>query len=159
MNKLFAKSSFSNITTNKMSLLRIYFHLLIQSLFSHCSKVKVLAQSCLILCEPVDCSPPSSSIHGILQARILEWTAIPFSRGSSWLRDQTRVSPIGGRFLTVWVTRKPYMAEILHNFPCNHLFDHITHTQSIFNNSVSQKFLNGSLCTPFWGKALRNNFE
>ena len=79
--KLFAKSSFSNITTNKTSLLRIYFHLLIQSLFLHCSKVKVLAQSCLILCEPMDCSPPGSSIHGILQARILEQVAISFSKG------------------------------------------------------------------------------
>ena len=47
-------------------------------------KVKVLVtQSCLTLCDPVDCSPPGSSVHGILQARILEWVAIPFSRGSS----------------------------------------------------------------------------
>ena len=42
-----------------------------------------VAQSCLTLCDPVDCSPPGSSIHGILQARILEWVAISFSRGSS----------------------------------------------------------------------------
>ena len=41
------------------------------------------AQSCLTLCDPMDCSPPGSSVHGILQARILEWVAIPFSRGSS----------------------------------------------------------------------------
>ena len=41
------------------------------------------AQSCLILCDPMDCSPPVSSVHGILQARILEWVAIPFSTGSS----------------------------------------------------------------------------
>ena len=40
-------------------------------------------QSCLTLCDPVDCSPPDSSVHGILQARILEWVAISFSRGSS----------------------------------------------------------------------------
>ena len=44
------------------------------------------------LCDPVDCSPPGSSAHGILQARILEWVAMPFSRGSSQPRDQTRVS-------------------------------------------------------------------
>ena len=51
-------------------------------------KVKVLvAQSCLTLCDPRDYSPPSSSVHGILQARILEWVAIPFSRGSSWPRQ------------------------------------------------------------------------
>ena len=56
-------------------------------------KVKVLvAQSCLTLCEPLDCSPPGSSVHGILQTRILEWVAMPSSRGSSWPRDQTLIS-------------------------------------------------------------------
>ena len=49
---------------------------------SNCAKVKV-DQSCLTLYDPMDCSPPGSSVHGILQARILEWVAIPFSRGSS----------------------------------------------------------------------------
>ena len=49
--------------------------------------VKV-AQSCLTLCDPMDCSPPGSSVHGILQARILEWVAMPSSRGSSQPRDQ-----------------------------------------------------------------------
>ena len=52
----------------------------------------------------MDCSPPGSSVHGILQARILEWPAIPFSRGSSWPRDQIQVSSIVGRFLTIWAT-------------------------------------------------------
>ena len=52
-----------------------------------------------------DCSPPGSSVHGILHARILEWIAIPFSRGSPLLRDWTRVSFITGRFFTVWSTR------------------------------------------------------
>ena len=52
--------------------------------------------------QPVDCSPPSSSIHGILQARILEWVAISFSRGSSWPRDRTWVSHIGGRCFNLW---------------------------------------------------------
>ena len=47
---------------------------------------------CLTLCEPMDCSPPGSSVRGILQARILEWVAIPFSRGSSQPRDWTQVS-------------------------------------------------------------------
>ena len=55
--------------------------------------IKVLsAQSCLTLCNPVDCSPPGSSVHGIPQARILEWVAIPFSRGSSPPRDGTHIS-------------------------------------------------------------------
>ena len=60
----------------------------------------VSAQSCLTLCDPKDCGPPGSSVHGILQARVLEWVAISFSRGSSQPRDQTRVSCIAGRFFT-----------------------------------------------------------
>ena len=57
------------------------------------------AQSYLTLWDPMDCSPPGSSIHGISQARILEWIAIPFSRGSSWPRDQTHVFSIGRQTL------------------------------------------------------------
>ena len=61
--------------------------------------------ACPTLCDTMDCSPPGSSVHGILQARILEWVAIPFSRGYSrpW-RDQTQVCCIAGRFFTVWAT-------------------------------------------------------
>ena len=55
---------------------------------------------------PVDCSLPGSSIHGILQARILEWVTISFSRGSSQPRDQTRVSRIGGRRFNLGATRE-----------------------------------------------------
>ena len=58
------------------------------------------AQSYLTLCNPMDCSPSGSSIHGTLQARILEWVAILFSRGSSQPRDQTQVSRIAGGFFT-----------------------------------------------------------
>ena len=65
----------------------------------------LVTQSCLPLWVPMDCSPPGSSVHGILQARILERTAIPF-RGPSWLRDRTRVSSIAGRFFTIWATGK-----------------------------------------------------
>ena len=49
----------------------------------------LVAQSCPTLCDPMDCSPPGSSVHGILQARILEWITMPSSRGSSWPRDWT----------------------------------------------------------------------
>ena len=60
-------------------------------------KVKVLlAQLPLTLCDPMDCSPPGSSVHGILQDRILEWAAIPFSRQSSRPRDRTQVFRIAG---------------------------------------------------------------
>ena len=79
------------ITDNKnQSIISCFFSL----------KVKVLvAQSCPILCDPMDCSPPGSSVHGILQARTLEWIAIPFSRRSSQPRDQTQVSCIDRRIL------------------------------------------------------------
>ena len=61
-------------------------------------------QSCLTLGEHVDCGPPDSSVHGILQARILEWVAMPSSRGSSWPRVRTciSVSCIGRRVLYHW---------------------------------------------------------
>ena len=59
---------------------------------------------CPTLCDPMDCSPLGSSVHGISQARILEWVAIPFYRGSSQHRDQTQVSCIAGRFFTTSTT-------------------------------------------------------
>ena len=62
----------------------------------------------LTLYDPVDCSPPGSFAHGIFQARILEWLAIPFSRGSSQPKDRTGVSYIEGRFFTIWATRTAY---------------------------------------------------
>ena len=64
----------------------------------------LVAQSCLTLCNPMGCSWPGFSVHGISQARILKWVAIPFFRGSSWPRGQTQVSDIADRFFTVWAT-------------------------------------------------------
>ena len=65
-----------------------------------------VAQSCPTLCNPIDCSLPGFSIHGVFQARVLEWVAFSFSRGSSWPRDQTQVSCIVGRRFTLWATRE-----------------------------------------------------
>ena len=62
---------------------------------------KSVAQLCPNLYDPTDCNPPSSSVHGFLQARMLELVAILFSKGSSSCRDQTQVSCIAGGFLTV----------------------------------------------------------
>ena len=67
-----------------------------------------VAQSCSTLCDPVDCSLPGSSVHGILQARILEWVAISFSRESSRPRDRTRVSHIAGRQFNLWAIREAH---------------------------------------------------
>ena len=66
----------------------------------------LVAQLCLTLCNPRDYSPPGSSVHGILQARILEWVAMPSSRGSSQHRDQTQVSHTAGGFFPIWATRE-----------------------------------------------------
>ena len=55
---------------------------------------------------PMDCSLPGSSVHGMFQARVLEWVAISFSRGSFWPRDRTRVSRIAGRHFTIWATKE-----------------------------------------------------
>ena len=63
--------------------------------------MSLVAQVCPSLCDPMDCSPPGSSAHGTLQARILEWVAICFSRGSSPPGGQTQVFCIAGRFFTV----------------------------------------------------------
>ena len=70
-------------------------------------KVKV-AQSCLTLCDLMD-----YTAHGILQAGILEWVAIPFSRGSSQPRDRTQVSFIAGEFFTSWATREAHVTKLL----------------------------------------------
>ena len=65
----------------------------------------------------MDCSPPGSSVHGIFQARALEWVAISFSRGSSQPRDRTRVSHIAGRRFTVWATREAHFNFTLYVLP------------------------------------------
>ena len=76
------------------------------------SEVKVkITQSCPALCDPMD-----YTVHGLLQARILEWVAFPFSRGSSQPRDQTQVSHIVGKFFTSWATRETsvFMGNYMH---------------------------------------------
>ena len=66
----------------------------------------LVAESRLTLCNPMDCSLPSSSVIGIIQVRTLEWVAISFSRVSSQPRNQTRVFCIAGRFFTNWATKE-----------------------------------------------------
>ena len=73
---------------------------------AHEVKWSEVAQSCPTLCDPMDGSLPGSAVHGVFQARILEWAAISFSRGSSQPRDRTCVSCIADRHFTVWATRE-----------------------------------------------------
>ena len=75
-------------------------------------------------CDPMDCSPPNSSVHGISQSRILEWVAILFSRRSSWPKDWTQVAFIAGRFFTIWAPR-----EILQ-------FSSVQFSRSVVSNSL-----------------------
>ena len=80
------------------------------------SRESEIAQSRLTLSDPMDCSLPGSSLHGILQAKVLEWVAISFSRGSSRPRDQTQISRIPGRCFNLWATfllAKAILRELL----------------------------------------------
>ena len=80
-----------------------------------CMKMKSeseVSQSCLTLSNPVDCSPRGSAIHGIFQARVLEWVAISFSRGSSRPEDWTQISRIGGRRFTIWATKEVLFSSV-----------------------------------------------
>ena len=89
-----------------------------------------MCSAVLTLCDPMNCSPPDSSVHGILQARMLEWAAMPSSRGSSQLRDQTQVSHIADRFFSIWATREAqffckmlYYGKIQISFVASTLFN------------------------------------
>ena len=94
-----------------------------------------VAQSCLTLFDPMDCSLPGSSIQGIFQARTLEWVAISFSRVSSWPRDCFWVSHIAGRVFIFWATRES--------------------SQSI----ARQKIKDNYNCKPYWKCDYSNNVK
>ena len=91
----------------------------------------LVPNSCLILCDPMDHSLPGSSVHGILQTRILEWVAIPFSSGSFQSRDQTHVFCIAGRLPSephTWTTLKKWLQRpstfsVLFCLVFNHLIE------------------------------------
>ena len=92
-----------------------------------------VAHSCLTLCDTMDCSLSGSSLHGILQARILEWVAISFSRGSIQPRDQTQVSYIAGRCFTLCV----YIGGL-----------HITQAPSVDIKQLSQQVFDAWIIAP-----------
>ena len=97
----------------------------------------------------MDCSPPGSSVHGSLQARILEWVAIPLSRGSSQPRDQTQVSHNAGRFFTIWATWDVLVEK---NMP---VFEAIPYSQSHqaseLSASMKEKIPFPTLFSQSWG--------
>ena len=95
-----------------------YGYTLKQSRIIHYEKDKwsEVAQSCPTLCNPMDCSLPGSSLHGIFQAIVLEWIAISFSRGSSQPRDWTWVSRFVDRCFPIWAMRKIKRIQIKNEF-------------------------------------------
>ena len=105
-----------------------FVRLVCQFTWWYSSDYSEVVQSCPALCEPMDCSLPSSSVHRIFQARILEWVAISFSRGSSQHRDQTWVSHIIGRRFPVWATREAlyilyiYVYTYIHVCVCVYIY-------------------------------------
>ena len=110
--------------------------------------IVLFAQLCPTLCNPKDCSLPVTSLHGILQARILEWVAISFSRGSSWPRNWTRVSYIAGRFFTVWATGK---SLALSNHPLQYLPKQASHI-GVPRHSNRCSAPEGGVVTKVWVK-------
>ena len=90
--------------------------LILESVLSVASTTNccLVAKSCPILCDPMDCSQPGSSVHGLSQARILEWVAIFFSGGSSWPRNWTGISYIGRWFFFLPLSHQgsPYILQI-----------------------------------------------
>ena len=104
-----------------------------------------LLRLCLTLCDPMDCSPSGPSVHGILQARILGWVAMSFSRGSSWPRDRTRTSCIGRWVPYHWATREAINRKYL-------LKDNLECHQMITNHDQINKCqgeVNGKTCIFF----------
>ena len=119
----FLKSNCTSGTSQFTYCWSLAWRILIITLLAYA--VCLVAQLCPTLCEPMDCSPLGSSVHGILQARILEWVTIPFSRGSSGPRDLTQFSHIAGRFFTVWATGRNHAKECS-NYCTTVLISHAT---------------------------------
>ena len=94
------------IYASRKHVLKIPKTRIIYTYFSESESQSVCFSVISILCDPMDCSSPGSSVRGILPARILEWVAFPSPRRSSWPRDRTWFSRIAGSFFTVWATRK-----------------------------------------------------
>ena len=106
----------------------------------------LVTQSCLTLCNPMDCSSPGSSVHGILQARILEWFSIPFWRGLSQPRDLTQVPCIPSRFFTVWTKKEVPIQNKKNFFKVNpqamHVFAVVTPVPGTLSNHFAERLGN-----------------
>ena len=97
----FGRTCDKNVLTGEPRTLLVCFKIICHTIVRVCSVTWVVS-ACLTPCNPMDCSPPGSFGHGIPQARILEWVAMPSSRGSSWCRNQTHISCIPVRSLDIF---------------------------------------------------------
>ena len=121
-------------TQTKWQLKGIQQELFLSKTFWSEVKWSKVTQSCLTLWDPMDCSPPGSLVHGISQARMLEWVAIPFSRGSSWPRDRNSHLLHCRRFFTTEPPGNPSITIIQVN--CNK-------DQSIWGNISGTQLVRG----------------
>ena len=116
-----------------------------------------VAQLCVTLCDPMDCSLPGSSIHGIFQASVLEWVAISFSKESSRPRDETQVSCIVGRRFTVWA-RKGHKVGVWINLP-NHYQTLPTGCIQCHSLFLTSRYETINFSTPFPTLGMYNPFS
>ena len=107
------------------------------------SRSTVLCRSVMsTLDDPMDCSPPGSSVHGTLQAKTLQWVAMPSSRGSSQSGDQTQVSCLADGFFTIWATRE---AQTVAHWICCGLWG-LTYSKSIIYLKLGKR--KNAVCLP-----------
>ena len=119
------------------------------NLFSCIESESEVAQSCPTLCDPMDCSLPCSSVHGIFKARVLKWVAISFSRGSSWPRNQSQVSSLWILYQLNYQGCQPFKTSGYLHF----------HLRSLTHSSAFQMATTVSASNPNWkypGTALFN---
>ena len=110
----------------------------------------LVIQLCPIPCNLMDCSIPGSSVHGISQARILEWVAISSSRGSSWPRDLTHISCIAGRFFTTEPPEKPiYIHTYIYSSNSQGTYILWEYLGLFLRYKATRNLLHWSLCVPF----------
>ena len=110
-------------------------------------KVKVKSLSRVRLCDSVDCNLLGFSVHGILQAGILEWIAISFSKGASRPRDRTQVSRIGGRRFNLWATYITTISKMWLTLIALVHFDVCVHPESDINkDTIGLKFSHKLMC-------------
>ena len=112
----------------------VLFEFYTKSLITFSKTVKwkiccLVAKSCLTLCNPMDCSPPGSSVHQIFQTRILAWVAVSFSRGSSWPRDQIHISCICKQILYHWAIGEAQKLKKQNSYCLLNIFTYKSHLE------------------------------